>query len=150
MKYSINDFIDDYETYSDEFYGYYDWFSRDESLKNKAKSFVPKLKFLVKEGVVDGDKHYVWFKENCPIQGSLYSDMRISTLNEQNFMGGFCPKTGHTNVDKKCQVWTLDPNKPYGESLVPYEFDNWNAFKKEVKTNPEFKKTLQKTFNPGV
>lgn len=41
--------------------GWYDWFCKTTSLRNKTK----KLGNIVKK-LVDSEKVYVWFKNNCP------------------------------------------------------------------------------------
>jgi hypothetical protein len=140
-KFSINEFIADPENNSDEFFGFYDWFCNEKALKAKALTFVPKLKFLVKEGILDGNKLYVWFKNNCPMNGSLYDDMRISSLdNENKFLGGFCPKTGHNNVELKTSIWYLYPD------FKELEFKSWSDFKNKVKNDLEFKSMLIEKF----
>ena len=139
MRYTINEFIEDYERNSDQFYGFYDWFCTDLSLKKRAKSFVPKLKFLVKEGLLDGDKLYVWFKNNCPMAGSLYDDMRFSTINGEDFKGGIAPRTGYTNKKNKCSIWGFAKTNDKYPPLIQDEFIDWSTFKKEIKTNKALK-----------
>ena len=149
MKNSINEFIEDYENNSDECYGFYDWFCKDESLGARAKSFVPKLKFLVNEGLLDGDNHYVWFKNNCPMNGSLYDDMRISTLDEkEDFVGGFCPRTGHNNETEKASLWyfeNISESNPHGD-LKQVNFKDWTTMKKALKTDEALRATVKKHF----
>lgn len=139
---SINEFLENPVENSDKFFNFYDWFCKDSTLEKRMLSLVPKLKFLVKEGIIDGESNYVWFKNNCPCDGSVYDDIRISTLDKENtFLGGFCPKTGHNNIEEKCSVWWFKEGE-----LVTKNFKNWNTFKKEVKTNPEFKAELVKAY----
>lgn len=141
MRYSTNDFIADYENNSDQFYGFYDWFCSDAALKNKAKEMVPKLRFLVNMGIIDGDNIYVWFKNNCPVNGSLYDDFRISTLDEaEDYLGGFCPRTGHNGIENKCSVWALKPD--YKE----WEFKDWKTFKREMISNKTLKDEITEAF----
>jgi len=141
MKISINELLDNPELIkNDRCSFFYDWFCDESSLDRRALAFIPKLKFLVKEGIIDGDKNYVWFKNNCPVNGSLYDDMRISDIKTGDFLGGFIPKTGH-QVENKCTVWTL--KNFYREK----DFRTWSDFKKEVKTNKEYKDLLVKNFN---
>jgi len=143
MKVSINKLLENPEKVikEDRCSLFYDWFCSEKSLDRRALAFIPKLKFLVNEGIIDGNKNYVWFKNNCPVYGSLYDDMRISNIETDEFLGGFCPKTGHNDVENKCNVWTLIPKY---ENI---EFENWNAFKKEVKTNLKYKKFLTSVFS---
>lgn len=129
----------------DGYWSFFDWFCTEKSLERRAKAIIPKLKFLVDQGILNVNKTYLWLKNNCPLYGDLYDDIRISTLNEENaYLGGFCPRTGHKGVINKCSVWHF--NGPNGE-MVTYDFNNWLEFKKEVKTNKEFKNELIKSFN---
>lgn len=62
--------------------GWYDWFCRDTSLKNKTKKMGNIIKQLKDGGKVDLDKTYVWFKNNCPMSGPLYDDFRIANIHD--------------------------------------------------------------------
>ena len=142
MKTSINTFLNNPELNSDKCYNFYDWFCKDSSLKNRMMKMIPKLRFLIKEGIIDGDTNYVWFKNNCPMMGSVYDDMRFSTFNkDKNFIGGLCPESGHTNVENKCTLWYFTKN-----DIVEMNFKNWMTFKKELKDSPTLKEKLIKGF----
>lgn len=144
MKPTINQVLENPELLNhDECYSFYDWFCKDAALKSRAEAFLPKLKFLVEQGVLSGE-HRVWFKNNCPMNGTLYDDMRISDK-EDNFLGGFCPKSGHYNMEQPCSVWTLD-NPDVENGLLQFEFDTWNDLKKAVKNDAQFAKVLHKKF----
>lgn len=142
MEKSIREVLRDFNNL-DEFYGFYDWFCKTETLKRRAEDLLKKLKFLVDMGLIDPDKNYVWFKNNCPLYGSLYDDIRISEI-YGNFLGGFCPKTGHKEVEEKCSFWTLDNG-----NLKTYKFKNWADFKKKLSTDYELREIIRNTFNKG-
>ena len=60
--------------------GWYDWFCKDSSLANKTKRMGNIIAKLSKGGKVDLDNNYVWFKNNCPLNGPLYDDFRFADL----------------------------------------------------------------------
>ena len=62
--------------------GWYDWFCRDTSLKNKTKEMGQIIKQIKDGGKVDLNNMYVWFKNNCPMSGPLYDDFRIANISD--------------------------------------------------------------------
>jgi hypothetical protein len=60
--------------------GWYDWFCKDTSLMNKTKRIGNILKQIKSGGKIDLELSYVWFKNNCPLNGSLYDDFRIADI----------------------------------------------------------------------
>ena len=142
MKTSIKNFLEDPVNNSDKFSNYFDWFCNTNSLENKMKKLLPKIKFLVKVGILDEDETYCWFKNNCPASGPLYDDIRISDLSsENNYLGGFWTKTGH-NVEDKCAIWFYE-----NDEFVTLNFKNWSEFKKELKNNQELVAKLAVAFS---
>lgn len=64
--------------------GWYDWFCKDTSLKNKTKRMGSIIKQIKPGGKVDLETSYVWFKNNCPLHGPLYDDFRITSIETNN------------------------------------------------------------------
>lgn len=62
--------------------GWYDWFCRDTSLKNKTKKMGNIIKQIKVGGRVNLAETYVWFKNNCPMSGPLYDDFRIANIKD--------------------------------------------------------------------
>lgn len=78
-KYAGGDFnSNDFDTMCKA--GWYDWFCSDESLKGILNKMAPIVIKLQNSSKVNLDTMYVWFKNNCPMVGPLYSDIRISDM----------------------------------------------------------------------
>lgn len=60
--------------------GWYDWFCRNSSLRNKTYKMGKIIRQIENGGKIDLDKTYVFFKNNCPCEGPLYDDFRICSL----------------------------------------------------------------------
>ena len=86
--------------------GWYDWFCRNESLCGKTKRLAPKVKQLAKSSKVDVNNWYVWFKNNCPVFGSLYDDIRFADI-----------KTGDV-------IYTIAFVKKYGQTVELWGKEN--------------------------
>ena len=86
--------------------GWYDWFCKNESLCGKTKRLAPKVKQLAKSSKVDVDNWYVWFKNNCPVFGSLYDDIRFADI-----------KTGDV-------IYTIAFVKKYGQTVELWGKEN--------------------------
>lgn len=60
--------------------GWYDWFCKDSSLANKTKKMGNIVRQVKRGGKVNLNDWYVWFKNNCPLNGPLYDDFRFASL----------------------------------------------------------------------
>lgn len=86
--------------------GWYDWFCKRTSLKNKTYKLAPKVKRIAE---ILGDDfmntHYVFFKNNCPMYGSLYDDFRFCDWKSGDVIFTITPSSGH-DIDKgTATVW---------------------------------------------
>jgi hypothetical protein len=148
----------------DNCWSFYDWFCKDSSLERRAKSMIPKLKFLVKMGIIDGDKLYVEFKNNCPCSGTTYDDMRFSAIKDSKFVGGVTPRSGHApdvffgphrsnpkydeyikSFENKCDIWGFD-----NECTIMHKTTNWSTLKNELKEDTQLCKQFTNLYlTPG-
>ena len=70
--------------------GWYDWFCKDSSLKNKTVTLTRKLRQLILSDKVDIYKNYVFFKNNCGY--TLYDDFRICDMATGDVLYTITPK----------------------------------------------------------
>lgn len=66
--------------------GWFDWFCKDTSLARKTQTMGNIIKQIKDGGKVDLDNWYVWFKNNCPLNGPLYDDFRFASLQTGSVM----------------------------------------------------------------
>jgi histone deacetylase complex regulatory component SIN3 len=101
--------------------GWYDWFCKDSSLRNKTYSLTAKLKQIVASPKVNQDTMYVFFKNNCPCVGKLYDDFRICDMVTGDVIYTICPAVGYTKTFGQSEVWGKEND--FKEALVA---GTWN------------------------
>lgn len=143
LKVSINKVVKDFDILKDHAWGYYDWFCPKAGLERRARSYIAKLKFLVKEELLDGDSNYVWFKNNAPFYGPTYDDMRISSLSEENeFLGGLSAAG-----PRGAEIWWFEINEEGKREVVSHKANGWSALKNELKENEELRAKIKARWN---
>lgn len=88
--------------------GWWDWFCKDTSLKNKTKKMGNIVKCIKDGGRINLDTSYVWFKNNCPCCGGLYDDFRFADIETGNVLYTICIDDDRS--DFKYEVWGRDNN----------------------------------------
>jgi hypothetical protein len=83
-------------------FNFYDWFCKDNSLKAKSKSLYNATAKFVKKFEIDVNKHYVFFKNNCPMSGPLYDSFSICDIESGDVVYWVTPKSGHTYIAEIC------------------------------------------------
>lgn len=82
-----------------------DWFCRETSLENKQIALDKKVRKLALSDKIDCEKMYVWYKNNCPVNGSLYDDIRFSDRDTGDVIYTISPKNGHRSANGSAEVW---------------------------------------------
>ena len=85
--------------------GWFDWFCSDEALGAKTKKLAVKLKQVMKSPKINCETSYVFFKNNCPVNGRLYDDFRICDIESGDVIYTITPSSGHTSAKGKAEVW---------------------------------------------
>ena len=129
MDMTINEFLANPLATENDCFGFFDWFCRDKGLKSRMLKMKGKIAFLVKSGVIDGDKNRVILKNNCPFDGDLYDDFRVIDIETDEMICGLAPSLGYNHMKGKCEFWKFDKD---GE-LMEFMFENYKTFKNAVK-----------------
>ena len=154
-KITINELLsnEEYHVRVDAHAFFYDWFCSDSSLKNRALELIKKLRFLVEEGLINGDTNYVWFKNNCPMSGNTYDDLRISDIESDDFLGGFCFSSGHASAKGEASFWLLNlpasdlKGEEADSRYYQREYISWREMKKTLKKDDEVRALIKKNYN---
>ena len=78
-------------------HNFWDWFCKDTSLQAKSVKLMRAVKAFVKANPnLDLEKHYVFFKNNCPLNGPLYDSFSICETESGNVVYWVTPKSGHS------------------------------------------------------
>jgi len=85
--------------------GWYDWFCRDTSLMRKTEILTKKLRQILNSEKINQDTMYVFFKNNCPMNGNLYDDFRICDIETKDVIYTVTPRNGHTKYKGRAEVW---------------------------------------------
>ena len=115
-------------------YNFYDWFCKDASLERKANALFPKVKKFIESVQVDILETYVFFKNNCPMVGSLYDDFRIVDIESGNVLFTVTP---HRVINPG----RSNPGYRYGNIPRETESEIWgrsNDFKEPLKVGKTF------------
>lgn len=135
IKYSVRQFIDRYRKgmYKNPSVdvqidaGWYDWFCKDEALARKTEILAKKLISILPSELINLDRQYVFFKNNCPVQGRLYDDFRICSIHSGDVIWTVTPKCSHSGM---AEVWGKEND--FKEPIVKGSWKDVKAFFKAI------------------
>lgn len=132
---------------------FYDWNAVDSSLERRFNAILPKVKFLVKEGLIDGDANYLWNMNVALFEGGTYDEAHISNrsaLNTGKYLGCFCFQTWGFIEGGQAFFTIIDKSKSNeAEQEVKYEYENWKEMKNSLKNDEEIRAIVRQHFNPA-
>jgi len=86
-------------------FNFYDWFCKDEALKGRAKRLMPKVLKFAEKMDLDLEKYFVYFKNNCPFDGSLYDEFCICNFETGYIVYEVIPSSGYKYTFGKAMVF---------------------------------------------
>jgi len=97
--------------------GWFDWFCRDKSLANKTKRLGRLVCRIADSKKFDASKVYVFFKNNCPMVGTLYDSFSICDKESGDVLFWVTPSVGYKSEHNQAQVYDIlnpvyDPKDP--------------------------------------
>ena len=100
-------------------YFFWDWFCSEKALKIKSKLLMTKADKVISKLGLDPEKHYVFFKNNCPMDGKLYDSFSICTYDEARDVVIWCaPSLGYKREEGKAQLVDMRLRKEGEEGTI--------------------------------
>lgn len=100
-------------------YFFYDWFCSEKALKIKSKLLMTKAEKVMTKLGLDPETHYVFLKNNCPVDGKLYDSFSICELTEDGKVRAWvAPSLGHKSQEGKAQLVLIDEEGNQTETLA--------------------------------
>ena len=84
---------------------WYDWFCTDRALYNRGVNLLKKLNQIKNSNKFDSEKTYVFLKNCCPLDGSLYDRFSICDIESGDVIYAVTPKSGHRCMNGKGEVY---------------------------------------------
>jgi hypothetical protein len=141
--------------------GWYDWFCEDEELKPRLDAMFPKVKQIAMSSKIGMDRMYVFFKNNCPLEGNVYDDFRFCEMRNGDVVYTVVPASGHKKTEGQSELWGREND--FKEALAKGTWDDIANFfgvqdRHEIKYKVngityiigEFGKSTQNEFDEAV
>lgn len=143
-KYTINQVLANHSLLENDSWGFDHYECRYCSLQRKSKDLLINLNFLVGNGLLNGDRHYVWFYNDEPVSGRAYDTIRIYRVSDDSYIGGLHPSLiqgDYATYRAKFWIWHS------GDNYKSYGFKGWEDMKYQLKENEKLRATVIAAFN---
>lgn len=87
--------------------GWHDWFCDESELKLRLDGLVAYLRQILPSPKIEPDRHYVWFRNNCPARGELYDGFSVSDIATRDCLWSVFPEDGHDKTLGRSEVWDV-------------------------------------------
>ena len=148
MKNSINALIAD-TTLANDMFEFTDVHAARSSLNRRMDMQIPKIKFLVKENLIDGDNCYITFTNIAPATGGTYDDTVIHTMPKRGApskqLGRFSFQTWGHIIGGTSYFITCNEDG----TETKYDFQDWKELKNLLKTDEDLRALVRTHFNPN-
>ena len=112
MKITLKQFIENWDNgvYSNNIQsmisaGWFDWFCEDKSLYNRLKKIIGMIKAVNNSPAINSDEVQIFFKNNCPITGSLYDSFWITDIETGNVKYWVTGRIGYDNSNNEARIF---------------------------------------------
>ena len=113
------------EWVDDNNYFFYDWFCSNKALKIKSKLLMTKADKVMSKLGLDPEKHYVFLKNNCPMNGKLYDSFSICTHDEKGDVVIWCaPSLGYKSKEGMAEL--VDFREPADNEMQAKTITAWS------------------------
>lgn len=112
--------------------GWFDWFCKDEYLRGKTQILGKKVGTIINSPKIKPDEQYIFFKNNCPVNGKLYDSFSICDMKTEEVIYWVCPSQGHKHIKGLAEVYGSENN--FKEYLASGKWKDIRAFFKTAKS----------------
>ena len=117
-------------------YFFWDWFCSEKALKIKSKLLMTKADKVISKLGLDPEKHYVTFKNNCPMSGKLYDSFQVCKFDEEGDVVIWCaPSLGYKRDEGKAQLVDMRLRKEGEEGTITAW--SWKELTHKLTTDPD-------------
>lgn len=109
LKYDNGDF-DSADFHDQVAAGWYDWFCSEKALARRLRMLAPKIKKIARSHKVNTTKVYVFLKNNCPLNGTLYDSFILCDIETNEVAWEITPALGHYMRRGRSEAWGKENN----------------------------------------